>query len=658
MNLRKNISNIASAGERLNATARRMLLILVAVALSSCLFYTISLHDNKYEAPGNQAINGLLYVDEADCQSTPIRYLVDGWECYPDLLLTPDQLAAGQGADVMRDVSAGQHGTFSLDNPARDGQGSATYAMTLVLPETPRLYALHLPEIYSAYRLYIDGNLVAHVGNPDPENYRDATRTGQMTFWAEGETTLVIATTNHSSLYSGMVYPLAFGQPAALEALGIARTSMAAVACAITVLEAVIALIVAFMSRQNRTLALLVAGAALCSLPVISHAPLHAMFTLPVHPWHFVESICLYGALTVIVAIHNHICMVSRRNSAISLGTALALCAAIAATYILASGGNATALLMLSLLTTAFKVAVACYLLATAWVTHGIISDALPLLVADTVFATAIFWDRLIPAHEPIMGGWFVEWAMLAMAIAITFMLASNMTASYLKNASLAAQRRSMSRQLTIQAEHLRRMEEQEDIERKIRHDFRQYARTMGALAREGHIEELSRYAEEAEEVPSRNILTRLTANVELNALLQHYRLRALEGSIAFETDLKLPADLGISPIDMGIILGNALENAVDAAMSCPENEDAAPCVFVGGQVKAGQVVFMVRNTYRGNVRRDKGVFLSSKHDGPGIGIESISATVRRLGGILSITHENGWFEVMFAIPQKRTPTV
>ena len=37
--------------------------------------------------------------------------------------------------------------------------GCGTYALTLDLPETPAQYGLELPEIYSAYRLYLNGNL-------------------------------------------------------------------------------------------------------------------------------------------------------------------------------------------------------------------------------------------------------------------------------------------------------------------------------------------------------------------------------------------------------------------------------------------------------------------------------------------------------------------
>ena len=91
--------------------------------------------------------------------------------------------------------------------------------LTLLLPETERIYALELPEIYSAYRLYVNDTLVAQMGDPDEETYTPRTKIETVTFQASGRVTLLLAVRDASHYYSGLVYPPAFGLPGGVTLL-------------------------------------------------------------------------------------------------------------------------------------------------------------------------------------------------------------------------------------------------------------------------------------------------------------------------------------------------------------------------------------------------------------------------------------------------------
>ncbi len=45
--------------------------------------------DNKYTAGGKQAENGILRLTEEEAENRPVRYLIEGWEYYPEVLLEP-----------------------------------------------------------------------------------------------------------------------------------------------------------------------------------------------------------------------------------------------------------------------------------------------------------------------------------------------------------------------------------------------------------------------------------------------------------------------------------------------------------------------------------------------------------------------------------------
>ena len=66
---------------------------LCIVCLCSSLFFLGLYHfDNKYSQNTIQAANGILALSENDLKKSPVRFLVSGWEFYPDALLTPEEI--------------------------------------------------------------------------------------------------------------------------------------------------------------------------------------------------------------------------------------------------------------------------------------------------------------------------------------------------------------------------------------------------------------------------------------------------------------------------------------------------------------------------------------------------------------------------------------
>ena len=86
--------------------------LLLTIILSSLLFLALYHYDNKYTKAAPQAINGALYVSEADWTDTPIRYLRDGWRYYTDRLLTPETLK--QQGDNYQYLSVGEESNFAM----------------------------------------------------------------------------------------------------------------------------------------------------------------------------------------------------------------------------------------------------------------------------------------------------------------------------------------------------------------------------------------------------------------------------------------------------------------------------------------------------------------------------------------------------------------
>ena len=138
-----------------NSPFVRYIGIILTIILSSLFFITIYSVDNKYTQSSVQPIDGMLILTEDDLDNNPSNFLIRGWRFYPNVLLTPEQYNENASELYSTYVSIGENTGLTDENGVAP-HGYGTYVLTLVLPEKTETYALYLPEIYCAYRLYID----------------------------------------------------------------------------------------------------------------------------------------------------------------------------------------------------------------------------------------------------------------------------------------------------------------------------------------------------------------------------------------------------------------------------------------------------------------------------------------------------------------------
>ena len=183
---------------------KRCSLVLSLLTLAAtCVLCLFLYHwDNKYTAPGSQPINGILFLTEEELSAVPVHYLIRGWEFYPGVLLDPEGVSSWEGYRRYLDIG-GKGGMV---------HGCATYRMTLMLPEEKQDYILELPEIFSSYRLYLNGKLLLQLGNPEPGSYCTGIASQMIPFDAGGRAELLLAVSDWSGVYSGLTYPPAFGR--------------------------------------------------------------------------------------------------------------------------------------------------------------------------------------------------------------------------------------------------------------------------------------------------------------------------------------------------------------------------------------------------------------------------------------------------------------
>ncbi|MDE6203198.1 MAG: GHKL domain-containing protein, partial [Lachnospiraceae bacterium] len=140
------------------------------------------------------------------------------------------------------------------------------------------------------------------------------------------------------------------------------------------------------------------------------------------------------------------------------------------------------------------------------------------------------------------------------------------------------------------------------------------------------------------------------SGNSTVDALINFKYAAAREQGIVFQLKIFIPDTLPIDQCDLGVVLGNSLDNAVTAAAQCKNHEKTVQ-ITIG--VKKGSLVIVIKNPYEQELKRNKmGNFLSTKRDsaGHGYGVGSIQKVAEKYNGEVLIETENQVFSIMIIL--------
>ena len=179
---------------------------------------------------------------------------------------------------------------------------------------------------------------------------------------------------------------------------------------------------------------------------------------------------------------------------------------------------------------------------------------------------------------------------------------------------------------------------------RTLRHDFRQHISVLSQLAESNDIENIRNYISQLNEASSKSYKA-YSANSVVDALAAHYDSIAHSIGAAIDFRIELPATLPVKESDLCALLGNLIENALRAVKSL--NEESRHVKVISVMLSRAMLGLSVSNYYDGTINfGDNGLPVSSSGERHGLGLNSVSNTVKRYGGSMNINTEENTFSV------------
>ncbi len=130
------------------------------------------------------------------------------------------------------------------------------------------------------------------------------------------------------------------------------------------------------------------------------------------------------------------------------------------------------------------------------------------------------------------------------------------------------------------------------------------------------------------------------------DAILNSKLSIATAKNIKVKAEARIPVSLTVSELDLCIVIGNLLDNAIEACSALPEEERL---IRIYMEMKGNYLYLSLTNTAEGQKKHS---FKTTKGEGHGFGLARVDAIVKKYGGYLTRASEDGAFSTEVLLPQ------
>jgi hypothetical protein len=170
---------------------------------------------------------------------------------------------------------------------------------------------------------------------------------------------------------------------------------------------------------------------------------------------------------------------------------------------------------------------------------------------------------------------------------------------------------------------HYNEMKELYETLSILHHDLKYHLKITDELLQSGKVQEAGQYLTDIKsQIPEDNM--HYCLNHAVNALLSSYAKRCRELDIKYDTDVAIPEMLSMPDYDICTILGNLLENALEARQKLENGRE----IELNAKIEDSRLAILVKNRFDGAVSEKKGKLASTKKRGGGLGLPGIQAVL------------------------------
>ena len=177
---------------------------------------------------------------------------------------------------------------------------------------------------------------------------------------------------------------------------------------------------------------------------------------------------------------------------------------------------------------------------------------------------------------------------------------------------------------------------------RALRHDMKNHILALQVLVQRNEAEETNKYLDSMKNFMTNPEEYVKTGNDTVDSLLNYKIQKANEVLNVVETKISIPEQLRLRSFDLNVLLGNLLDNAIDASMQTEEKK-----LNITIKLDKGVLFLYICNSCQRIADGRSGFLETTKEDktNHGIGLKNVRQIVEKYHGDLAFQYENNFME-------------
>lgn len=195
-------------------------------------------------------------------------------------------------------------------------------------------------------------------------------------------------------------------------------------------------------------------------------------------------------------------------------------------------------------------------------------------------------------------------------------------------------------------------MDEIENIYMTMRgwkHDYHNHLQSLKGYLSLNKVEQMKDYLNELEtDLDSIDTLYH-SGNLQLDSILNAKLAIAEKGQIRIHCDASIPPQLHVSDLDLCVILGNLLDNAIESCRKIKDTDERFIRVYIG--ILKKQLYISITNATSETVKQRTDHYFTTKRGDHGHGLKRVDQVVKKYDGYLNRQNEPGVFATEIVLP-------
>ena len=204
-----------------------------------------------------------------------------------------------------------------------------------------------------------------------------------------------------------------------------------------------------------------------------------------------------------------------------------------------------------------------------------------------------------------------------------------------------------MEELLSLQRRHYERLDISQRELQSLRHDIKNHISCLYALLDSGHAKEAKEYIKELYTCNKGLQGIIYSGNIVIDSILSNGLANLENRGINLKCSIIIPPSLNIADVDLCILFGNLIDNAVEACERIVE-PGRKKFIVLNVNIKKDYLFIDIANSFTGEVKKQNNIYRTVKIDERycGIGLFNIRKIVEKYNGEFSVSHSDNVFSV------------